>query len=155
MSADPTGLKRREFLIQSGLAAGAVAAGVFGREADRNLEGRGSRADAEPVPANRVRSVMRLFSSDVEDKAWFNDSGFWREYFAMLADARFNRFNLALGLGYDFATDLTDTYFYFAYPFLVSVPGYRVRAVNLPDAERDHNLDMLRFISDTAVVAGL
>jgi hypothetical protein len=37
----------------------------------------------------------------------------------MLAANRFNRFNLTLGLGYDFATGLRDTYFYFAYPFLL------------------------------------
>ena len=73
----------------------------------------------------------------------------------MLAANRFNRFNLTLGLGYDFATGLRDTYFYFAYPFLLSVPGYDVRAVPLPDAERDLNLAMLKFISDEAARRGL
>ncbi len=106
-------------------------------------------------PANAVRSVMRLFASDVEDKAWFNDRDFWQRYLSMLAAERFNRFNLALGLGYDFASNLRDTYFYFAYPFLLSVPGYDVRATNLPDAERDRNLEMLRFISDEAAARGL
>ena len=52
-------------------------------------------------------------------------------------------------------SNLRDTYFYFAYPFLVSVPGYDVRATNLPDAERDRNLEMLRFISDEAAARGL
>ncbi len=106
-------------------------------------------------PANRVRSVMRLFVSDVEDKPWFNDRDFWRRYLTLLAAQRFNRVNLALGLGYDTPEGLTDTYFYFAYPFLVSVPGYPVRATNLPDPERDHNLEMLRFISDEAAARGL
>ena len=35
----------------------------------------------EPViehPANVVRSVTRLFCSEVEDKPWFYDDGFWR-----------------------------------------------------------------------------
>lgn len=106
-------------------------------------------------PANPVRSVMRLFSSDVEDKAWFNDRDFWRRYLSFLVSQRFNRVNLALGLGYDEPRGLTDTYFYFAYPFLLSVPGYDVRATNLPDAERDANLAMLRWISDEAVARGL
>ena len=106
-------------------------------------------------PANRVRSVMRLFVSDVEDKPWFNDREFWRAYLSLLAAERFNRFNLALGLGYDGPEHLRDTYFYFAYPFLVRVPGYEVRATNLPDAERDRNLEMLRFISDEAAARGL
>lgn len=113
---------------------------------------------AEPLverPANAVRSVTRLFASDVEDKAWFNDRGFWRSYFTMLVAQRFNRMSLALGLGYDAPSGLRDTYFYFAYPFLVQVPGYDVRATNLPDAERDANLAMLRWISDEAVAHGL
>jgi hypothetical protein len=105
--------------------------------------------------ATPVRSVMRMFSSNVEDKGWFNDRDFWRRYLTMLATHRFNRFHLALGLGYDFARELLDTYFYFAYPFLVKVPGYDVRATNLPDAERDSNLAMLRFISDETVARGL
>ncbi len=106
-------------------------------------------------PANQVRSVMRLFTSDVEDKAWFNNRDFWRRYLSFLVAQRFNRFNLALGLGYDAPSGLRDTYFYFAYPFLVSVPGYEVRATNLPDAERDRNLEMLRFISDEAAARGM
>jgi len=106
-------------------------------------------------PANRVRSVMRLFASDVEDKPWFNDRDFWRGYFSLLIAQRFNRVNLALGLGYDQPIGLRDTYFYFAYPFLVSVPGYDVHATNLPDAERDRNLEMLRWISDEAAAHGL
>jgi hypothetical protein len=106
-------------------------------------------------PHTPVRSVMRMFSSDVEDKGWFNDRDFWRRYLTMLATHRFNRFHLALGLGYDFARELLDTYFYFAYPFLVKVPGYDVRATNLSDAERDRNLEMLRFISDETVARGI
>jgi len=98
---------------------------------------------------------MRLFVSDVEDKAWFNYRAFWRRYLSLLAAQRFNRVNLAFGLGYDTPEGLRDTYFYFAYPFLASVPGYAVRATRLPDAERDRNLEMLRFISDEAAARGL
>ncbi len=113
-----------------------------------------SRAVAER-PANPVRSVMRMVVSEVEDKPWFNDREFWRRYLSLLVTQRFNRFNLALGLGYDRVNNVTDTYFYFAYPFLLSVPGYNVRATNVSDAERDANLAMLRFISDEAAARGL
>jgi len=106
-------------------------------------------------PANAIRSIARTFVSDVEDKAWFNDRGFWERYLTMLVTQRFNRFHLMLGVGYDFTTNITDCYFHFAYPFLLSVPGYNVRAVPLPDAERDSNLEMLRFISDEAARRGL
>jgi hypothetical protein len=106
-------------------------------------------------PANPVRSVMRMVVSEVEDKPWFNDREFWRRYLSLLVTQRFNRFNLALGLGYDRVNNVTDTYFYFAYPFLLSVPGYDVRATNVSAAERDQNLAMLRFISDEAAARGL
>jgi hypothetical protein len=106
-------------------------------------------------PANKIRSIMRLFASDVEDKSWYCDKAFWPPYLSMLVAQRFNRFALALGIGYDFTSRLRDTYFHFAYPFLVSVPGYDVRVSGLPDAERDRNLEMLRFISDEAAHRGL
>ncbi|HEY3914454.1 MAG TPA: hypothetical protein VGN61_08215, partial [Verrucomicrobiae bacterium] len=79
----------------------------------------------------------------------------WQRYLTILATNRFNRINLAFGLGYDFTTGITDCYFHFAYPFLLSVPGYSVRAVPLSDDERDSNLKMLRFISDEAARRGL
>jgi TAT (twin-arginine translocation) pathway signal sequence len=106
-------------------------------------------------PANRIRSIARAFVSDVEDKPWFNDREMWPRYLSMLAMQRFNRFNLNFGIGYDFLHDVTDAYFLFAYPFLLSVPGYDVRVPELPDAERDRNLEMLKFISEETVARGL
>jgi hypothetical protein len=106
-------------------------------------------------PANKIRSIMRLFASEVEDKSWYYDKTFWQQYLSMLVAQRFNRFALALGIGYDFTSRLRDTYFHFAYPFLLAVPGYEVRVPQLPDAERDRNLEMLRFISDEASRRGL
>lgn len=106
-------------------------------------------------PFNQVRSVARLFVSDVEDKPWFYDREMWPPYFSMLASQRFNRFHLALGIGYDSLENVVDAYFLFAYPFLLAVPGYEVRAVNLTEGERDQNLGMLQFISRQAVAHGI
>ena len=106
-------------------------------------------------PANAIRSVMRLFSSDIEDKPWYNDREMWPAYLSMLAAQRFNRFQLAFGIGYDFLNGVTDAYFEFLYPFLLSVPGYNVRAPQLTDAERDRNLQMLRFISEQTKARGM
>ena len=105
--------------------------------------------------ANAIRSISRAFVSDVEDTAWYHNREFWTRYLTMLASNRFNRFNLAFGIGYDFTTNITDCYFHIAYPFLLSVPGYDVRAVPLPDSERDLNLEMLRFISDETARRGM
>jgi hypothetical protein len=106
-------------------------------------------------PANLIRSSARYFESDVEDKSWFNDRSWWGDYLTALASNRFNRFNLSTGLGYNGNRDIPDAYFYFAYPFLLAVPGYDVRAVPLSNAERDSNLATLRFISDETVARGL
>jgi hypothetical protein len=86
-------------------------------------------------PANRTRSMIRLFTSDVEDKPWYNDREMWPAYLTNLATQRFNRFQIAFGIGYDFIRQVTDGYFLFTYPFLVSVPGYNVRVPQLPDTD--------------------
>lgn len=106
-------------------------------------------------PANRIRGISRAFVSEVEDKPWYNDREMWPRYLTLLATQRFNRFNLSFGIGYDFLRDVTDSYFLFAYPFLLSVPGYDVRVSELPDSERDRNLEMLKFISEETVARGL
>jgi hypothetical protein len=107
------------------------------------------------VPANVIRSLNRLFVSDIEDKPWFHDREMWPKYLTMLATHRFNRFNLSLGIGYDFLQNVTDGYFLFAYPFLLNVPGYNVRVPQLQDSEREKNLEMIRFISSQTVARGL
>ncbi|MGA3017143.1 MAG: hypothetical protein ABSF62_08490 [Bryobacteraceae bacterium] len=106
-------------------------------------------------PANPVRSVMRQFTSEALDKPWFYDREGWQHYLTMLAANRFNRLHLGFGLGYDFLQQVADSYFLFLYPFLVKLPGYQVRASNLPDAERDRNLDTLRFISEQTALRGM
>ena len=106
-------------------------------------------------PANSIRSLNRLFVSDIEDKPWFNDREMWPKYLTMLTAQRFNRFNLSLGIGYDFLQSVTDGYFLFAYPFLLSVPGYNVHVPQLPDAERDNNMAMLKYISEQTVARGI
>ena len=106
-------------------------------------------------PANAVRSVMRQFTSETLDKPWFYDREAWASYLTMLATHRFNRLHLAFGFGYDSLQHVADSYFLFLYPFLVAVPGYAVRVTNLPDAERDRNLEILRFVSEEAVARGL
>jgi hypothetical protein len=106
-------------------------------------------------PANRVRSMIRLFTSNVEDKPWYNDREMWPAYLTNLATQRFNRFQIAFGIGYDFIRQVTDAYFLFTYPFLVSVPGYNVRVPQLADEERDRNLSLLKFISEETVKRGM
>jgi hypothetical protein len=118
----------------------------------------GALVQSVPVveqPANAVRSVMRQFTSAELDTPWLTDRGMWPEYLTMLASARFNRLHLGFGLGYDALQQVADSYCLFLYPFLIDVPGYGVRITNLSDAERDRNLDALRFISEQTVARGM
>ncbi len=112
-------------------------------------------APVETRPANAVRSIARAFVSEVEDKPWFYDRAFWRDYLTALATNRFNRFSLTLGLGYDFPRDVVGDYLHFPYPYLLDVPGYHVRAVPLEDGERERNLETLHFIGEETARRGL
>jgi hypothetical protein len=120
-------------------------------------------------PANEIRSVGRYFCSELEDKPWFYDKDFWPGYLDVLAASRFNRFCLGFGLEYDFPRGVTSDYLHFPYPYLVDVPGYDVRIVQLasPDgkvlaapaalsaAEREKNLEALKFIAMQTAARGL
>ncbi|HMJ62310.1 MAG TPA: hypothetical protein VK493_11125 [Bryobacteraceae bacterium] len=109
----------------------------------------------EGKPANQIRSIARAFVSDVEDKSWYYDKTFWRNYLTELVANRFNRFSLTFGLGYNFPRGVTEDYFHFPYPYLFEVPGYKVRVTPLSDAERDKNLEMLKFITEETARRGL
>jgi len=106
---------------------------------------------------NRVRSVARPFLSEIEDKSWFYDRAFWKEYLDTVAFARFNRFNFALGFGYDFPRGVTGDYLHFPYPYLVEVPGYEQVHVEPPlqPGERQRNLETLQFIAAETARRGL
>ena len=123
----------------------------------------------EEKPANEIRCVSRYFSSEIEDKPWLYDKESWTGYLDLLAVCRFNRFCLAFGLEYDFPRGVTSDYLHFPYPYLVEVPGYNVRVMQLatPDGkplaspvplsagERKKNLDALRFIAAQTAARGL
>ncbi len=99
-----------------------------------------------------VRGILRAFSSVHEDSPWFHDRAFWTEYLDHLAGQRFNRFHLALGMGYNYGTGFesrtaSDNYLCFPYPFLLDVPGWSVRAQGVPDSERDRNLEALAYVA--------
>jgi hypothetical protein len=127
-------------------------------------------AIVEERPANEIRCVSRYFCSEIEDKPWYYDREFWPRYLDTLVSSRFNRFCLAYGLEYDFPRGVTDDYLHLPYPYLVDVPGYgNVRVmqlrspqgellpapVPLSDAERNRNLEALKFIAAETGARGL
>lgn len=114
------------------------------------------QAEVESSP-NKVRSVMRAFCSEIDDKPWFYDQAFWASYLDNLAVNRFNRFNFAFGFGYDFPRGVTGDYFHFPYPYLVEVPGFEKVHVEpaLQPGERERNLETLQFIAAETAKRGL
>jgi hypothetical protein len=149
-----------DFVIAAGTDARGLVYAVtelLDRIATETKPGEGLRIAAPLVehPANRVRSISRLFSSELEDKAWLHDKEFWREYLTMLVTHRFNRFSLALGMQYNYPMEVSDVFLYLAYPFLFAVPGYDVRAQGLSDEERDRNYASLKFIAAETARRGL
>ena len=106
---------------------------------------------------NKVRSVARAFVSEIEDKSWFYDRAFWAAYLDTLATARFNRFNFALGFGWDFPRGVTGDYLHFPYPYLVELPAYPGVHVEpaLQPGERQRNLETLQFIAAETARRGL
>jgi hypothetical protein len=107
------------------------------------------------TPANVIRGIDRLFVSEIEDKPWFYDRDMWTGYLDTLATSRFNRFTLAFGLGYDAPVDISENYFHFTYPYLLNVPGYDVRVLDVSDEERARNLDTLKFIARETARRGI
>lgn len=102
------------------------------------------------APLNQVRSMKRIFCSEIEDKPWFYDHNFWDEYLTGLAVSRINRMNLTLGMGMDNGHDpnLRDNYLCFSYPFFVATPEYPgVYCRYLSEEERQLNLETLRYIA--------
>ncbi len=127
----------------------------------RNSQGKDLFEGVFPLveqPTARIRSMARLFCAEEEDKLWYYDKQQWRDYLAMLASNRFNRFALTLGMGYNYPYHnpwITDVYFYFPYPFLLALDGYDIDVKELSAEERDHNLEMLAFIGRECARRGL
>ncbi len=150
----------RDVLVAAGTDARGLVYALL-ELADRVREGQTPAAaldQSAPVveqPSNVVRSIMRQFTSEVLDRDWFTNRDMWPAYLTMLATQRFNRLHLAFGLGYDALQQVADSYLLFLYPFLVRVPGYDVHVTNVTDAERERNLDMLRYVSEQTVARGL
>lgn len=113
---------------------------------------------AQPVverPVSRIRSIMRQFTSELEDKKWFYDRDNWTSFLDMLVSSRVNRLSFTMGMGYNSVRNVADGYFVFPYPFFLNVPRYEVRARGLPDNERERNLEMLKFIGQETARRGL
>ena len=126
----------------------------YAEDAERALADISTETYSAKTP---VRGMLRTFSSDVLDLPWFRSQEFWGAYLDELATSRINRFQLALGMQYNFSHDLdvVDNYFCLAYPFLIDVEGYDVSVAGVDEAERAANLAALGYIGDQCVRRGI
>ncbi|MBE3063615.1 MAG: hypothetical protein IMZ69_01190, partial [Spirochaetes bacterium] len=104
--------------------------------------------DVSEKPAVPVRSMAVFLHSADDEKEWYYSEDYWRGYFAMLAENRWNTFNLVFSHQTPYLAPM--------YPFHVAVEEYPdVKAIGLTEAQREKNLAMLRFISSLARDRGL
>jgi hypothetical protein len=104
--------------------------------------------EASESPSSPVRSMAVFLHNEDNEKEWYFSKEYWRKYFGMLAEDRWNTFNLVFSHQTPYLAPM--------YPFHVSVEKYpEVKAKGLTDAQREKNLEMLRFISSLAKDRGL
>src|SRR3569833_2183237 len=154
--------KGKPAVLVTGVDARGIVYGLLkladrARSSDRPVSALHLATSLVETTPNKVRSVSRAFCSEVEDKRWYYDRAFWTSYLDTLTAARFNRFALTFGLGYDFPRGVTGDYLHFPYPYLVEVPGYEQVHVEpaLQPAERQRNLEALQFIAAEPARRGL
>lgn len=99
-------------------------------------------------PAVQVRGMVQFLHSAALEKSWYYDRRYWESYLGVLAEDRFNSFNLV------FAHQ--TSYLAPPYPFLFTVEKYpQVRSPGLTQADQRRNLETLQMISRLARERGI
>jgi hypothetical protein len=105
-------------------------------------------AEVSESPEAPVRSMIMFLHNEADEKDWYYSKEYWNSYFEMLATNRWNTFNLVFSHQTAYLAPM--------YPFHVQVESHpEVKVEGLTDAQRQRNLDMLRYISSTAKEYGL
>ena len=126
---------------ERGLMYGLLAAAEQIRE-------QGRLVNLRQTPHTKIRGI-RIFIHNADlERTWYFSREYWDGFFGMLARNRFNRFNLVFAHQTDYLAP--------PYPFWVALPEFpQIRALHVTAAERERNLEMLRYISDDAAAHGI
>ena len=112
-------------------------------EAAEQIRATGRLAQASGKPATPMRGIRCFVHNEDLEKQWYYSRDYWTAFFQMLARNRFNRFNLVFAHQTNYLAP--------PYPFWIEVEGFpEIRVPGLTSEQRDRNLEMLRFISQTA-----
>jgi hypothetical protein len=133
------------YRILPGLITGGDLRGLmYGLlEAAEQVRQYGYLRQARGVPATAIRGIRLFLHNQDLEQDWYYSHDFWRDFFAMLARSRFNRFNLVFAHQTNYLAP--------PYPFWLALDEFpEIRVPGLTHTERERNLETLRFISDTA-----
>jgi hypothetical protein len=105
-------------------------------------------AETVVAPETRLRGIFTFLHNADCERDWFASEEHWSAYLDLLADSRFNSFQIVMGA--------QTSYMAPPFPFFVDVPEHPGVAVpDLSDEERSKNLTALRMIADLAARRGL
>jgi hypothetical protein len=117
-------------------------------DAAAQVRARGRVLPSKGAPATRIRGVRYFLHNEELERDWFYSQDYWVEYIRMLARNRFNRFNLVFAHQTGYLAP--------PYPFWIALAEFpEIRVPGLTDDQRQRNLEMLRFISQTAADHGI
>jgi hypothetical protein len=112
------------------------------------IRSEGKFTPQQAAPKTRIRGIRYFLHNEEMERDWYYSHEYWDEYLSMLARNRFNRFNLVFAHQTDYLAP--------PYPFWVDLPQFpTIHARNLSAADRDRNLEMLRYISQGAADRGI
>ncbi len=131
-------------ILPGSISGGDLRGLMYGMfEAADQIRQYGRLIQARGEPATPIRGIRYFVHNADLEKSWYFSHEYWTAFFQMLARNRFNRFNLVFAHQTEYLAP--------PYPFWVTVDEFpEVKARGVSVAERERNLDMLRFISQTA-----
>ncbi|MDQ6662973.1 MAG: hypothetical protein M3Z23_01100, partial [Acidobacteriota bacterium] len=120
--------------------------GLF--EAAEQIDRDGRLHDFKGAPSTPIRGIRTFIHNAALERDWYYSHEYWDRYFTMLAHDRFNRFNLVFAHQTDYLAP--------PYPFWLDLPEFpTIKARNLTPVQRRRNLEMLQYISHSAVDHGI
>lgn len=117
-------------------------------EAAQQIRETGRLRMARGAPVTPIRGIRQFLHNEDLEKDWYYSKEYWQQFFAMLARDRFNRFNLVFAHQTNYLAP--------PYPFWLALEEFpQVRVPGLTQTECERNLEMLRFISQSAADYGI
>ena len=138
------------FTISHGLITASDERGLmYGLlEAADQIRGTGRISDMAGCPSVAMRGIRYFLHNHDLEQNWYYSKEYWQQYFSLLARNRFNRFNLVFAHSTNYQAP--------PYPFWLSLKLFpQIHVPGLTEDDRERNLEMLRYISQTAADYGV